>query len=41
MESLKTRNINVDLVNTKEDALRKINKMIPQERSDDRGLDNS
>jgi L-lactate utilization protein LutC len=28
-ESLKARNINVELVTTKEDALRKINKMIP------------
>ena len=29
MEALKARNINVDLVSTKEDALGKINKMIP------------
>lgn len=32
MESLKARNINVELVSTKEDALRKINKMIPPGR---------
>lgn len=32
MEALKARNINVELVTTKEDALRKINKMIPPER---------
>jgi len=31
-ESLKARNINVELVTTKEDALRKINKMIPPGR---------
>ena len=30
MGSLKTRNINVELVATKEDALQKINKIIPQ-----------
>jgi L-lactate utilization protein LutC len=29
MDALKARNINVELVTTKEDALRKINKMIP------------
>ena len=32
MDSLKARNINVDLVTTKEDALQKINKMIPPGR---------
>jgi L-lactate utilization protein LutC len=32
MESLKARNINVELVSTKEEALRKINKMIPPGR---------
>jgi len=32
MESLKARNINAELVATKEDALRKINKMIPAGR---------
>jgi L-lactate utilization protein LutC len=32
MEALKARNINVELVTTKEDALRKINKMIPPGR---------